>query len=649
VKPKPFSIQHRFLLVQAITLLLALWFLASAIYVSLKIDRDLEVPLQDLHAGLELNTNVDAALDKFWLAMWKAYVNPSEERTQEFETASQELSALTAQQSTTSLLQEDQRGVWALRQLQEQLVQNASQLQLTMKRTPEAAARIREVVRLHTQIESSLNNIANHQFQRLESSTARLQQYTRLLYLLVLAFGLTAILSLVLFRRSSRQDLWQPLERLRQMALAIQQGNLDIQAKVPASVEMAPLVRTFLHMAAELRKMRNSLAQKVLDRAAKLEAAQKQLLQAEKLSSLGQLVSGVAHEINNPLTSILGFTDVLLARPDLDPKTNAHLQTIHNESLRLKTLVTNLTNFARRGVQRVACLDLRQVLDRIVDLRNYQLAANNIRLHYDRPAEPVYAEGDADQLLQVFFNLVLNAEQAIQASSKPGDITLSCGVQDGKAWVAVRDNGTGMAPDVAERIFEPFFTTKPVGQGSGLGLSVCHGIVEQHRGEITVESAEGQGTTMRVFLRAAQLAHPASTESTEKSDDETTTPLGPAPRALIIDDEPTVSALVEEALKQHGWGSKSVSDSTEVEAALAAEDFDLVICDLKMPGRNGLEILRLLRQEWPKLAGRFLLMTGDLSEGVQNDPEFDSVPVLQKPFPLARLIEAVRQLIQKKG
>jgi nitrogen-specific signal transduction histidine kinase/ActR/RegA family two-component response regulator len=401
-------------------------------------------------------------------------------------------------------------------------------------------------------------------------------------------------------------------------------------------------------MAGELREMRDSLEQKVRERTAKLKATQSELVQAAKLSALGQLVSGVAHEINNPLTSILGYSELVLRRPELDARLRVHLQTIRDEAVRLKSLVANLSSFARRQPQRIERVDLRQVLDRLVELRQYQLNASNIELHYDRPADPVWVEGDRDQLLQVFFNLVLNSEQAIGSSRAKGDIWLACGVHAGRPWATVGDNGTGMSLALQERIFDPFFTTKPVGQGAGLGLSISHGIIQQHHGTIAAESAEGQGTTMRISLPAAVPASevpPAPLQTVVENNAGTASGL----RALIIDDEPTIAQMIQQFLESQGWTHIVLNDSTAVDSSLEGQHFDLVICDLKMPGRNGLEVLRLLHQKRPELARCFLLMTGHLAEAQEKEIlELAGVPVLPKPFTLAQLADAVRILVPNR-
>src|SRR5208282_6083248 len=211
---------------------------------------------------------------------------------------------------------------------------------------------------------------------------------------------------------------------------------------------------------------------------ASLEIAQKEVLQSAKLASLGQLVSGVAHEINNPLTSILGFSEIVLGRPGVDPSVLA----------------------PRRAPHRTQRLDLRTVVDRLVDLRDYHLRADNISLHVAKPPDPIWVLADPDQLLQVLLNLLLNSEQAIHESRDRGDIWIDCRAEGGAAHLIVRDDGLGMSSEAREHLFEPFFTTKPPGQGTGLGLSISHGIIQQHKGTILAESAPGQGTTIHIQL-----------------------------------------------------------------------------------------------------------------------------------------------------
>jgi CheY-like chemotaxis protein len=282
--------------------------------------------------------------------------------------------------------------------------------------------------------------------------------------------------------------------------------------------------------------------------------------------------------------------------------------------------------------------DLRRSLDRIADLRGYQLKAAKIELCYTRPAEALWVDGDADQLLQVFFNLVLNAEQAIVASRASGEIRLDGGREKSRVWATVRDNGSGIPADRLERVFDPFFTTKPAGQGSGLGLSISHGIVQQHGGTVEIESEEGAGTLVRVSIPAARAPVTAAVPAPR-------TGSARPRRALVIDDEASICALVEQFLKNRAWTVVALQDSNGVESACQNSEFDLVVCDLKMPGRDGIEVLEVLRRERPELAKRFLLMTGNLADAeMKGMQQLDGIAVVRKPFTLARLAEAIANI-----
>jgi len=477
----------------------------------------------------------------------------------------------------------------------------------------------------------------------LENAAAQLHEETRVLMLLLAAAGLYAVLLIRIAGKMHREHLWEPLGQLHEMVRQVRRGNLSVSASIPRSLEVGPLVESFLRLTTEVREMRESLELKVAERTKELEATQGQLLQAAKLSAMGQLVSGVAHEVNNPLTSILGFSEVLLGNPKLTAQGRAHLETIRDEALRLKRVVAGLSTFARRGPQRMERLDARRVLDKLVELRKYQLTAAGIHLHVERPERPVWVEGDADQLLQVLFNLALNAEQAIQEVRETGDIWLGCEAAGEEVRITVRDNGAGMKPEVTERIFEPFFTTKPVGQGTGLGLSISHGIVAQHHGRFVVGSTPGEGTTMCVVLPRVEA--PQSERAPAPEPAHAAEPAGG--RALIIDDEAQIVALVQQALEARGWSTVTVTDSPTVESLLDGTAYDAVICDLKMPGKSGFDILSLLRRKRPDLARRFLLMTGDLGDTDKKRLLGAHVPVLRKPFTLMQLREAVQALRQR--
>ena len=482
--------------------------------------------------------------------------------------------------------------------------------------------------------------------QRLENLSAEMRSSFREMLALLVAFVGFSFAVAAWFRRAHQRYIWSHLDHLGQLVAAVRRGNLNVTAKVPDSVEFGPLMEAFLGMAAELAEMRASLEQKVVERTAKLELAQKELLQSSKLASLGQLVSGVAHEINNPLTSILGFSEIVLGRSGIDAAVLAPLRTIREEALRLKTVVANLSSFARHAPHRTQRLDLRTVIDRLIDLREYHLRADNIAVHVAKPSQSVWVAADPDQLLQVLLNLLLNSEHAIREVRDRGDIWIECRAEDGFARLSVRDNGVGMSPETSERMFEPFFTTKPPGQGTGLGLSISHGVIQQHQGRIFANTHIGEGTTIHVELpisRELQTVSPAANAKASKGVEATSV----IRHALVIDDEIGILEMVGDALEGAGCRVTLLHGSNEVEAALQKDQFDVVLCDLKMPGQSGLDVFRLLRSTRPELAARFVLMTGNLGDAQEHGAELASVPILPKPFTVSRLREAVTSLLPK--
>jgi len=226
---------------------------------------------------------------------------------------------------------------------------------------------------------------------------------------------------------------------------------------------------------------------------------QAKLMHAEKMAAVGQLVSGVAHEVNNPLTAIMGFADLLLENPQLGDDVKADLQVIVQESQRTREIVQNLLSFARQTPPEKQPVDVNQVLRRTVSLRSYDLANHGIELAERFDSKLPEVIGDAHQLQQVFLNILNNACDAVREAGRRGNIVISTATVTGAIEVAFRDNGTGISnPD---RIFDPFYTTKEVGKGTGLGLSICYGIVREHSGEILCfNNPDGEGATFTIRL-----------------------------------------------------------------------------------------------------------------------------------------------------
>ncbi|MGH9714997.1 MAG: hybrid sensor histidine kinase/response regulator [Candidatus Acidiferrales bacterium] len=630
---------------QAGTAGLALLLIATVLFWNQYFHHRLGASLQQLKGTLVLETQILAGHERTEHAFWEAYYSTDSNTIHEFEASSRAFDQILDHFMSFPFPEENWEGVSELHRLEAKFQEQTKHL-MAGRRDPAADdAQLRQVNPLSSAIDAELRHLEDSQIQHLAELNVQRGLLSSGLNAMLLAFAGFIVLVSLWFRRAHVSHLWSHVEGLRRMVSEVRRGNLSITGEIPQSVELGSLVGGFLEMAGELREMRDSLEIKVLERTVELEQAHAELLQSAKLASLGQLVSGVAHEINNPLTSILGFSEVLLGRAGTDAAAQGPLRTIRHEALRLRHLVANLTTFARRAPHRTVRMDLRQVLARLTDMRNYQLQANNISLHVASPKKSIWVNGDPDQLLQVMLNFVLNSEQAVKSCRERGDIWIACGRSGESAWFSVRDNGCGMSPELLDHIFEPFFTTRSPGEGTGLGLSISYGIIRQHGGIIDLESEAGKGTT--IVAKIPLVATEPVDDQPEKL------PAGAKERArvekhaLVIDDEQGILEMVSDALVRINCRTTALSDSAGVKAALEREKFDLVLCDLKMPGQNGFEVYRLIRETRPELAARFILMTGNIADAEKYTEELAEVFLLPKPFTLSRLREAVDAMLRK--
>jgi two-component system, NtrC family, sensor kinase len=234
---------------------------------------------------------------------------------------------------------------------------------------------------------------------------------------------------------------------------------------------------------------------------------QSKLMHAEKMAAVGQLVSGVAHEVNNPLTAILGFADLLMENNELPESARKDLRVILQEAQRTKQIVQNLLSFARQMPPQRKPVQLNSILRRTVQLRAYDFHSHGVTVIEHLEQELPYVIGDSHQLQQVFLNILNNAWDAVRETGRPARIEITTAGMGDVVEVSFRDNGHGIT--YADRIFDPFFTTKEVGKGTGLGLSICYGIVREHGGEILCHNNVGdEGATFIVRLPASSEPDP---------------------------------------------------------------------------------------------------------------------------------------------
>ncbi|UCF67025.1 MAG: response regulator [Acidobacteriota bacterium] len=375
----------------------------------------------------------------------------------------------------------------------------------------------------------------------------------------------------------------------------------------------------------------------------------RQLAQAEKLTALGTLISGIVHEINNPLSTVLGYAQMLSQDPDSSSR-ERWIELLDSEAQRCQRIVGNMLALARSSDTRREQLSLGALAERALELLRYPFRVAGIDASLQASPDTPAIEGDADGLLQALINLLTNALHALQGAEcqgGPRQVRVEI-VPDGRDQVclSVSDNGPGISPENIGRIFDPFFTSKPEGQGTGLGLSLVEATVRDHGGQIDVDSVPGEGARFSITL---PLGGRPSELCSESHDEASLDVLGGLAnrRIAVVDDEPAVAELLRVMLERAGAEVQSFVDATEALSVILEQRPDAVIADLRMPAVSGEELYGQLRQIAPELAERFMFTTGDLiSANGRPGAEYSGRPCLIKPFKIRTVVELVREVIE---
>jgi signal transduction histidine kinase/CheY-like chemotaxis protein len=368
-----------------------------------------------------------------------------------------------------------------------------------------------------------------------------------------------------------------------------------------------------------------------------------QLLQAEKMAALGQTISGVAHELNNPLATILSWAE-RLAEKTLDQGTRRGVDVILGEADRAARIVRNLLTFARKRQSTRTMIDLNHVVLETLALRAYEQRLTNIEVVTALASGLPQVFADAHQIQQVLLNLVINAEQAMVSAHGRGALVLRTWHDEERDAVAleVSDDGPGVPVDARSKIFDPFFTTKEVGKGTGLGLTVAYAIVQEHGGGIRVEApARGAAFVLELPVSGER---PAPRPAPRPGAPSMEAVKGAA--VLLVEDEQALAAAVREALMDAGLDVDHAGDGEEALARVRQKTYDVVICDLKMPRVDGMTLYRAIAAATPALARRVIFVTGDVA-GTDAERFLDDTGCrwLAKPFRLGDLLRAVRETL----
>ena len=374
-----------------------------------------------------------------------------------------------------------------------------------------------------------------------------------------------------------------------------------------------------------------------------LRKTQEQLLQSEKMSAVGQLIAGVAHELNNPLTAILGYAQ-LLETEGLNTRAQDFVSKLFKQAQRTHRVVQNLLSFARQRKPQRDEVDIRKVLEETVALREYDLKSNNIKLESDLPSEPAIVVADPHQLEQVFLNIINNAVDAILETGRNGSLKIRVSTQNGHVCTQFADDGAGIKDP--KRIFDPFYTTKSVGKGTGLGLSICYGIVKEHGGDITANNNPEAGATIEVRLPAA-VATPAGPEVTKPALRQHEAVIDG--RVLLVEEEDGVLEFERDVLAGSGANVVTAKSADDARTRLLSEPFDAIILNGKMPQWSAEQSYSWLKQN---CAGMETHTLYTFSNGVEPGEgraflQENNVPYLVKPFEVAELISQARKLLQK--
>ena len=374
-----------------------------------------------------------------------------------------------------------------------------------------------------------------------------------------------------------------------------------------------------------------------------------QLRRAEKLSALGQLIAGVAHELNNPLAVVIGYSQLLAEKSGLDKETVDNIQRIHHESARASRIVRDLLSFARPSEPQKKAVNINRLVASVLETQEANLQAAGIQLEQRLASDLSTTMADPGQIEQVLVNLIGNAIHVLGERPDPRVLTIRTEEAGNYIRMIVADNGPGIPRDIIGRIFDPFFTTKPLGKGTDLGLTISNTIVQEHRGRILAENQPAGGAKFTVDLPIVQCV---VTPTADRLPPKIKQPAAGAAKrtVLVVDDEPNIVDLLKMVLTQDGYEVATATNGQEALERIAARSYDLILSDMRMPGMDGREFFETVKKRNPALAHRIVFVTGDtVSPDTQAFFNDTGNRWLSKPFSIAQVEDTANEVLEKEA
>jgi PAS domain S-box-containing protein len=445
--------------------------------------------------------------------------------------------------------------------------------------------------------------------------------------------------SFELFQRSGKQE--SPFNEIFQTILTGKDWNGEVVNQKKSGEEyitdmtISPVYndqRRITHFVAVMRD--------ITDR----KRLEQDLLQASKLSSLGTLTSGIAHELNTPLATILGFSEEIVRDNGIKTLVRKHAEWITQESNRCVSIVRNLLNFSRKHKPNTVVFNINEAITTVLTLYNYQLKSDLIEVKTALSEEPLFVLGDTEQIQQVILNIFLNAHTAIESTNLKGTVKVLSHQTDNRIIITIENNGPHIPKDHLQKIFDPFFTNSNVGEGTGLGLSVSYGIVEEHQGQIRAENIGTKGVRFLITLPLSEK------KPEEKEDEGIDTLFSTGLRVLIVEDDDKFRNWLEMFLTQKGAITTKVSNGVKAIDHLKKTETDLILSDLKMPVMGGADLCQWIEKHQPGNLNKFIFLSGVTDTEIDKYCSEKEIPFLVKPvknkellLTMKRVSEAVRE------